>query len=127
MTDIVEWLRGDCDWRDGTKAALFAAADEIERLRAECSRLATQSAETEAKNAEIKRLRAALHDMTRLTELFAIKWDATQSAETEAKNAEIKRLRAALHEMVEISRRSSDAQLMLIAIRHCARHALEPK
>ena len=91
MTDIVEWLRGDCDWRDGTKAALFAAADEIERLRAECSRLATQSAETEAKNAEIKRLRAALH------------------------------------EMVEISRRSSDAQLMLIAIRHCARHALEPK
>jgi len=33
MTDIVEWLRSDCDWPTGTKAGMREAADEIERLR----------------------------------------------------------------------------------------------
>jgi hypothetical protein len=44
---------------------------------------------------------------------------------TDEAATEIERLRAALHEMIELSQRNSDAQLMLIAIRRCARHALE--
>jgi len=40
---------------------------------------------------------------------------------------EIGRLRAALQDMIEISTRNSEATLMLIAIRKCAEHALEPK
>ena len=35
MTDIVEWLRSDCDWPTGTKAGMREAADEIERLTTE--------------------------------------------------------------------------------------------
>jgi len=48
-------------------------------------------------------------------------------AENEHLRAEIASLRAALQEMIKISQRNSDAQLMLIAIRKCARHALKEK
>ena len=40
---------------------------------------------------------------------------------------EIERLRNALLEMIEISKRNSEASLMLLAIRKCAQHALERK
>ena len=40
---------------------------------------------------------------------------------------ENERLRNALLEMIEISKRNSDASLMLIAIRKCAQHALAQK
>ena len=43
------------------------------------------------------------------------------------RDAEIERLRNALLEMIEISKRNSDASLMLMAIRKCAQHALAQK
>ena len=49
------------------------------------------------------------------------------SEENDRLIAEIERLRDALLEMIEISKRNSEASLMLLAIRKCAQHALERK
>jgi hypothetical protein len=49
---------------------------------------------------------------------------SARQAELDKLHAEIERLRTALEQMVEISKRNSEASIMLTAIRMCAQHAL---
>jgi hypothetical protein len=112
MTDIVEQLRHimEAGTRPIPPSLVLKAADEIERLRIDAIDI-----EVELRT-EIEQLST---DNVRLREDHS---DCVQSNRFHC--SEITRLRAALQDMIEISCRNSSADLMLVAIRKCAQHAL---